>query len=522
VLPGSLQPRLFGDFETLFAPELSTPLTLAPARHTDSDSILAPVLFRNFLFPRLVSDVDAIYQPARTSMWALYAPLVTDADSIYAFSTLETLFPGTLFDNDIEYPMLVSGGITTIAPPEHFDNDVISSPAIAIIATAFDSGLSVAATLSNNNLTATHNSTANNSGARSDAHRSTGRFYFEVTMTVTHGFNDSVGLVLSTGTYAEMVSNGVNCVITTKGGGTIYANNANSGKTLGACTSGDVIGVAVDLNIRKAWLRKNGGLWNGLPLASENPILGLGGVMFATAGDFAPAVGFGGAGTAINDSMTADFSGAGAPGDFGPWPATISFPAFLDGPATNVTVSNLGLTATHSTATSGSGVRSTALKTSGKYYFEATFGTTNGSNDCVAIMTAPATYANLVLSATGSVAVYATSNAPIYNGANSGKNLGSNILAGDIIGVAVDLDNARIWFRKNHGGVIGNWNGDALANPAINTNGVTIIATGAFSPALGFGGSAFPGHVGDNITINCSQSPPYAMTPPAGFGDWLT
>lgn len=524
VARGSLRPNLANDVEELFEPAVTAPLTLKPVRYADSDATFAPVLFRNTLFAHLVNDMDVVYPPARTSAWAFGAALVTDGDSIYAVTTLMSLFAGVLVTaNDVVYSVSLSGGSPTMQPIVLSDVDAVYAPAIGNISTALDSGNLVNATLSNSGLTATHSSTANNSGARSNSYQSTGKFYFEVTMTTIHGANDCAGIILQTGTQTELVTSGHSCVAVYKSTGPIFANNTSSGKSLGAIAAGDVIGCAIDLTARKAWLRKNGGNWNGLALTSENPNTGLGGVTIA-AGAFSPVIGFGGSGTALNDAMTANFSGTGAPTGFGPWPAVVQVPATLDGPATNVTVSGGNLTATHSTTTSNSGVRSTALKSSGKYYFEATFGATNGTNDCVALMTWAATYANIVTNSTNAVTLYATANGLIWtNGGDSGKTLGSNIVAGDVIAVAVDLDNAKIWFRNNHGGSIGNWNGDPTADPATNTNGVAIPTTAAVSPAVGFGGnSGVTGQIGDNITANFGQSA-YVMTPPSGFANnWTT
>jgi hypothetical protein len=520
--PGSLRPSLVGDLEVLFAAELASPLMLAPARLVDSDSTFAPTVFRNILIAPFVNDADVIYPAARATGWTLGAPLVTDTDAFYAPTMRMALLPGTLTDSDAIYLVSLHGGISTLQPLVSTDDDVFFAPAIANLSTTFDAGLLVNATLSNSNLTATHSSTANNSGARSAAYRTTGKYYFEVTMTTVHGNNDCVGIVTKTGTQAELVTSGHGCVATYKSAGAIFASDTASGKSLGAIAAGDVIGCAIDLTARKAWLRKNGGLWNGLALASENPGTGVGGVTIAVSVPFAPAIGFGGTGTALNDAMTANFSGAGAPSGFGAWQAVVQVLETLDGPATNVTMSSDNLTATHSTTTTGSGVRGTALKSSGKYYFEATFGATHGTNDCVGLLTWAATYANMVLNSSGGVTLYATGNGLIWtNGAASGKTLGSNVVAGDVIAVAVDLDNGKIWFRNNHGGSIGNWNGDPTANPATNTNGVAIPA-GSVSPAVGFGGATVSGNIGDNISLNFGQAG-YVMTAPVGFTtNWMT
>jgi hypothetical protein len=81
----------------------------------------------------------------------------------------------------------------------------------------------------------------------------------------------------------------------------------------------------------------------------------------------------------------------------------------------------------------------------------------------------------------------------------------------DVIGVAVDRSNNRIWFKRN----AGNWNNDAAADPATNTNGIDISGItssgdGTLSPTAAYAAS---GNVG---TLNAGASA-YTQTPPSGF-----
>jgi hypothetical protein len=190
----------------------------------------------------------------------------------------------------------------------------------------WDPATVTAVTLSGGNLTATHNNTSTNSGARSVSVKTAGKYYFEVTIGPQHGNNDCIGIVLSTGTYTDVLTNAVNMLVTyIAQGGLIYTNGSNSGRNLGgSATTGDVICVAIDLDNRKGWFRKNGSFWNGQP-SGEDPATGLGGAVIM-AGSLGPMVGFGGSGTAINDAMTANFgatafTGAVPSGFTSGWPA---------------------------------------------------------------------------------------------------------------------------------------------------------------------------------------------------------
>jgi hypothetical protein len=89
--------------------------------------------------------------------------------------------------------------------------------------------------------------------------------------------------------------------------------------------------------------------------------------------------------------------------------------------------------------------------------------------------------------------------------AGSGTAYGSASAVGDIISVAYDLDNGKIWWSKN-----GTWH--ASGDPAAGTNAAFTGLSGEFAPMFGISnvGSGAAGH------INCGQRP-FAYAPPAGF-----
>jgi hypothetical protein len=194
-------------------------------------------------------------------------------------------------------------------------------PKVSTIKRVALDGVATDATLSKGSLVAVKTSLVNGVGARSSTVDGAGKFYFEATLTNTHGNNDCVGILLSTGTYSQMVVSGTNSTIFVKWSGMIWTNNVSSGFSLGAAVSGDVICIAVDLAARKAWLRKNNGLWNNQTGAT--PVTGVGGVQIATTGVFGPAVGFGGTGSAINDTLTVNFGAIpysfAVPAGYGDW-----------------------------------------------------------------------------------------------------------------------------------------------------------------------------------------------------------
>ena len=181
--------------------------------------------------------------------------------------------------------------------------------------------------------------------------------------------------------------------------------------------------------------------------------------------------------------------------------------ATYDGTAANVTLSNVNLTASHANSASNSGARSTAYKSAGKYYFEVKIVGTDAYTDGVGILLSTGSYLDMSTGNANCVEVILGGGTIQSNG--SGQiNLGA-IVAGNIVCVAIDLDNLRCWFRNN----AGNWNNSGTANPATNIGGF-VIPAGSWSPAVLFNGST-----GGVFTGNFGQSS-YSFAVPAGFGYW--
>lgn len=186
---------------------------------------------------------------------------------------------------------------------------IIAAQKIADYATL--DGTATNATLSNGNLTALKTGTSGDSGARSTALKNTEKHYFEVTLIAVNTNGDCVGIITSGGTYANIVTSGTNGGIVYKFNGAIWANNANSGRTLGTLANGDIIGCAVDLDNNKIWYRKSpSGNWNGQAIGSQNPETNTGGVSISSfsATTLAPVFGFGAGTTGSNFTLNAGAS----------------------------------------------------------------------------------------------------------------------------------------------------------------------------------------------------------------------
>jgi hypothetical protein len=180
--------------------------------------------------------------------------------------------------------------------------------------------------------------------------------------------------------------------------------------------------------------------------------------------------------------------------------------------ASNMTLSNGNLTATHLSSAAPAGVTS-IFKNTGKYYFEFSFVSlgTNGSSVCVGFLSSTGSIVEDASVSPNSVAVFFGGASFLYaNGVTTGKDFGNRVV-NDRWGIAVDFGPPRLcWFRKN-GGL---WNIDASANPVTGVNGVA-FAAGSYSPWIRFP-SAVSGEV---MTANFGATA-YGNAAPSGFGNW--
>jgi len=161
-------------------------------------------------------------------------------------------------------------------------------------------------------------------------------------------------------------------------------------------------------------------------------------------------------------------------------------------------------------------VRATASASSGKYYSEHTIVEDNAFASFMSVGVEQSTKS---LSegvgdggGTGGASVGLCGDGSVYDytGGPPIATIAMPFVEGDTIGMAVDLTNHRIWFRKNGG----NWNSSGTANPATNTGGIVLNA-------LMDGMALFPAisHLSYTDTAQSSTSN-FAATPPSGFSNW--
>lgn len=191
---------------------------------------------------------------------------------------------------------------------------------------------------------------------------------------------------------------------------------------------------------------------------------------------------------------------------------------FDSGTATAVTLSNGNLTATNTGTTSADqGAKALSAKASGKWYLEYTITTQQvppGGNVGCGVGTNASTYTGMGNDATSGGMVFIGSGNVYGNGSFSSLSLGARS-QGNVLGVAVDLDNHKIWFRVCPSG---NWNGQTIGfqDPASNVGGVT-IPSASLEPFVTFGGSS--GQANNALTANFGGSA-FNGTAPTGFTSW--
>jgi hypothetical protein len=196
--------------------------------------------------------------------------------------------------------------------------------------------------------------------------------------------------------------------------------------------------------------------------------------------------------------------------DVGAWftPDTVLPAAFTWNPNGSITLDTSSLIATALSA--GASVLGTLSLSAGRYYFEITIDTLgSGSLTSVGLRVAAST-SEVHVNVAGTVKVGSTT---------SSVSLGA-IAAGDVIGIAVDLDYSLIWFQVQSGGTWGDWNASATADPVQRVGGIYF---GTIAPA---GTAMFPcadfSDANDQVTANFGATA-FAGTSPSGYAQgWLT
>lgn len=157
------------------------------------------------------------------------------------------------------------------------------------------------------------------------------------------------------------------------------------------------------------------------------------------------------------------------------------------------------------TAMSYIGPDSTIAMSSGKWYWEVIpTGGTSGYNPRIGIV--PSNHGTYSGTSVGDGSgTYGYDSTGQKGSGGTYSSYGSSYTDADVIGVALDMDNGKIWFSKN-----GVWN--ASGDPAAGTNAAYTSITGEYFASVGTGGNGG----GFTCHFNFGQRP-FNSTPPSGF-----
>ena len=151
----------------------------------------------------------------------------------------------------------------------------------------------------------------------------------------------------------------------------------------------------------------------------------------------------------------------------------------------NLTVQTVNSVYTWNTATFG--------VSKGKYYWEVKYDATSGSNyNLIGIADRPTINASHYLGSVTNTSNYGyySDNGKVYAKSGTASTFGNSYSAGDIIGVALDIDNAKLYFSKN-----GTWQNSgvptsgATGTGAVSIDAISSTTSGFYFPAFGDYGS---------------------------------
>jgi hypothetical protein len=165
------------------------------------------------------------------------------------------------------------------------------------------------------------------------------------------------------------------------------------------------------------------------------------------------------------------------------------------------TVSNGNLVSSNTNNVSTPGIRASMAMSSGKWYWEITCGVFTTLSTWMIGVADSYQKISIANYTSSSSYLYYSNNGQKYNG--SGTSYGATYTTGDVIGVAYDADNGKIWFAKNN-----TWQNSG--DPAAGTGEAYSGITGDKSPYVGTGLYQV------ESIWNFGQRA-FAYTPPTGF-----
>jgi hypothetical protein len=334
---------------------------------------------------------------------------------------------------------------------------------------------------------------------------SAGKFYAE--FLNNSNLATSVGIQAASADEASTFPSGYMVGLTS--GGMSMDNGSSAGNLGSAIASGDTLCVAFDTSSKKLWYRKNGELWNNI--VGDDPATGTGGIQTTFAAvQVCLRMSSGAAGASVTvRTEGAEFTQA-APAGFKSWMNEVIPVADawnVNDKVVNTTLSNGDKTVT-GTATGLGGVRSTrsyrlAVDT-GKYYAELRVDAGVAYEFGLLDITLPFD--------TTQRATYSPYTGHVYINNVDVVDVGKAVV-GDIVSIAWDPFQERVWFRVNNG----NWNGSAASTPTSPSTGLSLSSLP--QPNYHALASCTMG-TGETATIRTRKAE-FTQITPTGYTSWM-
>jgi hypothetical protein len=370
--------------------------------------------------------------------------------------------------------------------------------------------------LSNGNLTFDNNAAEDNIAVATVAMATP--FYFEAAIGVV-GSSMGIGICNASRTNFDDYLGDGNDSLQWSNVGQIFRDNAVDYSTGsgGSYTTGDRIQFCIDPANKRIWFNKNNTGWLGLS-GSGAPGAGLTGYSFSAMqnGPYFPAISAADAAT----SVTFAFSPADwlykAPAGFTP----VGYQTDQDGwditRASTPSKFQLGNNDRYVTRTDPSGdetIQSKWFKTTGKWYYEILWTESTGFASGAGFIedSAGPLPSGEFLGSTNTVSEGGFNDNDNWNAANAGY-WDAPFNDGDILCVALDLDNDRSWSRRNNGSWFGN--NSTPGDPATNTGG-HVIGAGLTGAIRAIAQIADPGT--RPIATSAFKASQWTYSAPSGF-----
>lgn len=360
---------------------------------------------------------------------------------------------------------------------------------------------------------------------------SSGKYYFELVCKVRSTATAGVGVISSAASVAGSIGAVSNGYEYQSDGN--KKNNASASAYGATWTTNDILGVAVDLTNGAIWFSKNGSWQGGAVIAEINSDDTTNAAYtFTPSGSYRFAVSGAKPSTNSDEFVIAETLTYTVPTGYASgWPApnpvtsasatAAKFDSARHGSNASLSVDSSSITVVDGLGARTRGGANNIPVSGGKYYWEVFVAEVHASSS---EYTAQVGVADASVSWTSTSSLGAESLAYVYcadgqkQNNNSSSSYGTAYTPGDVIGVALDLDNGAVWFSKN-----GVWqNGALLADIQAGTTADAAYTglSGSFVAAVTAGYQSGAGAC-NSCFVLVTDSSDFLYSVPPGFTEGL-